>query len=273
MSSNNTVVFITGANTGLGYEAVKALLKSNQPYTILLGSRSVSKGEEAIKSLQSEVPDSKSKITPIQADVESDASINAAFDAISKQHGKLDVLINNAGAGFDTDIMEGKLSVREGWNKAYNINVTGTYILTSTFIPLLLKSSSPRLMFITSGTSSLIETEKFDNPALQRINASPDAGWPKKGGPNPIVSYRSSKTGMNMMVRDWSRVLKNDGVKVFNVSPGFLATGLNNVGVEALKKMGAKDPSEGGRFIKEVVEGKRDEDAGKSIRDGSIQPW
>lgn len=38
-------------------------------------------------------------------------------------------------------------------------------------------------------------------------------------------------------------------------------------------QMGAKDPAEGGNFIKDVVEGKRDEDAGKSIRDGSVQPW
>ena len=273
MSTTSTIVFITGANTGLGYEAVKALCKTINPYTILLGCRSVSKGEAAIKSLQSEVPDSKSTITPIQADVESDESIQAAFDTISKQHGRVDVLINNAGAGFDTEIQEGKLSVREGWNKAYNINVTGTYIMTSTFVPLLIKSSAPRLLFITSGTSSLIETDRFDNPASQRINASPAAGWPKTGGPNPIVSYRSSKTGMNMMVRDWVRVLKEDKVKVFCISPGFLATGLNNVGVEQLKKMGARDPSEGGNFIKDVVEGKRDDDAGKAIRAGMIQPW
>ena len=39
------------------------------------------------------------------------------------------------------------------------------------------------------------------------------------------------------MVRDWVRVLKEDGVKVFCVSPGFLATGLNNVGIEALRKV------------------------------------
>lgn len=237
MSIKSTIVFITGANTGLGYQAVKALCKSSNPYTILLGCRSVSKGEAAIKSVQSEVSDTKSTIEPVQADVESDDSIQAAFDTISKQYGRVDVLINNAGAGFDTEMQEGKLSLREGWNKAYNINVTGTYIMTSTFVPLLLKSSAPRLLFITSGTSSLIETEKFDNPALQRINASPAAGWPKQAAGMEIVSYRSSKTGMNMMVRDWVRVLKEDGVKVFCVSPGFLATGLNNVGVDKLKQV------------------------------------
>ena len=196
MSTNSTIVFITGGNTGLGYEAIKALCKSNNAYTILLGCRSVSKGEAAIKSLQSEVPNSKSTISPIQADVESDDSIQAASDTISKEYGKVDVLINNAGAGFDGEMQDGKMSLREGWNRAYNINVTGTHIMTSTFVPLLLKSSAPRLLFITSGTSSLIQTEKFDNPALARINASPPAGWPKATGPNPIASYRSSKTGM-----------------------------------------------------------------------------
>jgi len=37
--------------------------------------------------------------------------------------------------------------------------------------------------------------------------------------------------------------------------------------------MGAKDPSEGGNFIRDVVEGKHDQDVGKAIRFNMIQPW
>ena len=37
--------------------------------------------------------------------------------------------------------------------------------------------------------------------------------------------------------------------------------------------MGAIDPSEGGNFVKDVVQGKRDGDAGKAIRATMIQPW
>lgn len=71
--------------------------------------------------------------------------------------------------------------------------------MTTTFMPLLLKSSTPRLMFITSGTSSLAETERFDNKAFQAINASPEAGWPKPPIPNPVMMYRSAKAGLNMV--------------------------------------------------------------------------
>lgn len=74
-------------------------------------------------------------------------------------------------------------------------------------------------------------------------------------------------------MREWSRELKNDGVKVFGISPGFLATSLNGIGAEKLKALGALDPSEGGKFIRDVVEGKRDADAGKVIRADSVQPW
>ncbi|KAK3714931.1 hypothetical protein LTR37_007421 [Vermiconidia calcicola] len=272
--ANKLVVFITGANTGLGYEAVKALYKSStKAYDIVLGSRSVEKGNNAISSLKHEIPESSSNISTVQVDVESDDSIQKAYDTISSRFGKVDTLINNAGAGFDVEMQSGKLSVREGWMKAWNINVAGTQVLTTTFVPLLLKSSDPRLMFITSGTSALSETEKFDHPALARINASPDAGWPKPEQLNPITCYRSSKTGLNMLMREWSRILKNDNVKVWAISPGFLATGLNGVGAEQLKKMGAADPSEGGTFIKDVVEGKRDDDAGKVIRATMRQPY
>lgn len=75
------------------------------------------------------------------------------------------------------------------------------------------------------------------------------------------------------MMREWTRELKNDGVKVFAISPGFLATGLAGVGAEKLKSLGALDPSEGGKFIRDVVEGKRDADTGKIIRVNSLQPY
>lgn len=77
-----------------------------------------------------------------------------------------------------------------------------------------------------------------------------------------------------MLIRDreWFRFLKNDGVKVWCISPGFLATGLGG-SAEATKALGAGDPALGGNFIKDVVEGKRDADVGKIIQRDIIQPW
>lgn len=62
-------------------------------------------------------------------------------------------------------------------------------------------------------------------------------------------------------------------MKVWSVSPGFLATGLGG-NKEALKKMGAGDPATGGDLIRGVVEGERDADVGLVVHvGGKVQPW
>ncbi|KAJ4323128.1 hypothetical protein N0V94_002014 [Neodidymelliopsis sp. IMI 364377] len=261
-----TTVFITGANTGLGLYTVKALYRSTTVYNILLGSRDSSRASAAIEEVKREYPDSASNVEPIQIDLENDASIAQAYNTISKKHEKIDVLLNNAGAQFDQQVTQGNMTTREMWNKSWDVNVTGTYIVTETFIPLLLKSSQPRLLFITSGTSTLTE---HDNLAMP-VNRAPPKGWPKQMF--TVAAYRSTKTGMNMMVLEWDRILKEDSVKVFAISPGFLATGLGG-DAEVLKKMGGIDPNIGAELVRDVVEGRRDEDAGKVVRKNDIQPW
>lgn len=76
-----------------------------------------------------------------------------------------------------------------------------------------------------------------------------------------------------MVMVEWQRFLKEDGVKVFCISPGFLATNLGGMGAEKLRQMGAGHPSLGGAVIKEVVEGRRDDDAGKVVNAAGVQPW
>ncbi|KIX98126.1 uncharacterized protein Z520_06206 [Fonsecaea multimorphosa CBS 102226] len=269
----NTIVLITGANTGLGLETVKSLLQSSKTYTILLGGRSFEKATTAAKQVKEEFPKSQSTVTPVQIDIDDDQSIKKLSETLEKDYGRLDVLVNNAGSQFDLKLSTGELTMREMWNKSWEVNVTGTYILTYTLVPLLLKSSDPRLLFITSGTSTLAE---HTNQAMP-INRSPtDKGWPKASGgfgALGIPAYRASKTGLNMMMREWARVLKEDNVKVWCVSPGMLATGLGFGDPERLKQMGALDPSVGAGVVRDVVEGKRDKDVGCVVRKDGIQPW
>lgn len=223
-----------------------------------------------------EVPHSASTVGAVQVDVSSDTSLEAAVADITRTHGRLDALLNNAGAGFDGHIRDGKMSIREAFNASWDTNVSGTHVLTHLAMPLLLKSSDPRLLFVTSGTSSMSETEpeNWGNMKhLPMLNASPDKGWPKQKERNPITSYRSTKTGLNMLMREWTRMLKNDGVKVWAISPGFLATGLGGVPKETLLKMGALEPHVGGEFLRDVVQGKHDQHVGKVIRSHQIQPW
>jgi NAD(P)-dependent dehydrogenase (short-subunit alcohol dehydrogenase family) len=90
------------------------------------------------------------------------------------------------------------MNMRTLWNRTWDVNVTGTQIVTTTFIPLLLQSADPRLLFVTSGTSSLTSTENPKAP----INSVPEKGWPKKNAAvADVPAYRSAKTGMNMMMR------------------------------------------------------------------------
>jgi len=164
------------------------------------------------------------------------------------------------------------MSIREAWNASWDTNVSGTHVLTHTMAPLLLASASPRLLFITSGLSNLTWTsESLSSSSSLPANAQVPAGWPKPPTPSS-AAYRASKTGLNMVMLEWTRLLKADGVKVFCISPGLLATGLGG-NPEALKKLGAEDPKLGADFIRAVVEGERDADAGKVVRRGGVQPW
>lgn len=107
------------------------------------------------------------------------------------------------------------------------------------------------------------------------VNRYSPPGWPKgnfDGKSFEIPAYRSSKTGMNMMMREWHRMLHEDGVKVWCISPGFLATGLGG-GADSNRKMGAGDPSVAGSLIKSVLEGSRDDDVGKVVLKDGVQPW
>ena len=161
------------------------------------------------------------------------------------------------------------MTAREAWNKTYDVNVTGTHVLTTAMAPLLIKGRNPRLLFLTSGLASQIE---FADPSTPRRQV-PEAGWPKQS--QSFISYRTTKSALNMLMLDWQRLLEKDRVKVWSVSPGLLLTGLGN-NPEFMRKIGAAHPSIGGEFIRDIVAGKRDADVGKVVRDYSsdkIQPW
>lgn len=97
MASTRPVVLITGANTGLGFEIVKALCQSPKAYTVLLGGRDLAKAKAAAQEARSEFPNTPSTVTTLQVDIEDDDSILQAFERVSTEYGKLDVLVNNAG--------------------------------------------------------------------------------------------------------------------------------------------------------------------------------
>ena len=169
------------------------------------------------------------------------------------------------GATFDLEFIAGRVSLRDCFNKAYDVNVAGAQVVTYSFVPLLLKSADPRLVFV-SGLSNLTLASQSYFPTPPQ-----PAGWPKQID-FETIGYRCSKTALNMLMLDWNHKLKADGVKVWGVGPGMLETDLGGMR-EKLKAMELAPASRGGTFIRDVVEGTRDADVGKLVKRDGIIEW
>ena len=170
-------------------------------------------------------------------------------------------------------------SVRAPFTEVWDVNVAGTHLVTEASIPLLLAATQPRLVFITSGVSTLQELAAGTRPLY---TTDLPRGWPKQPGLVPYMPYAASKAGLNYVALEWARVLRGDGVRVFLVSPGMLATGLGaREGTDrahqarVLAGHGAIDPAVGVSFVADVVAGRRDEEAWPSrvMRAEADQPF
>ncbi|KAJ5664051.1 hypothetical protein N7507_004782 [Penicillium longicatenatum] len=212
-SSPTTIVLITGANQGIGYAVAEQLLKQNC-YYILLGSRNAENGAKAA----AELDPSGQLVEPINIDVTDDASIQLAADHIASKHGRIDVLINNAGINNELSLhwkqQENKEEskkrkpdlpvLRQIYRDAYEVNLFGAAITTEAFIPLLEKATSrpARIVFVSSHTGSI----------GLRVDQS-SSFYEKMSRPSfPI--YRSSKTAMNMLTLHYAAQFKEQGWKV-----------------------------------------------------------
>lgn len=82
------------------------------------------KANKAVAEVQKELPDTKTNtVEPLVVDLDSDESIEKAKDLVESKYGRVDALINNAGATSDIDYLNGKLSLRESFTRSYDTNV------------------------------------------------------------------------------------------------------------------------------------------------------
>ena len=197
------VVFITGANQGIGFAIAQGLSAEHPDYRILVGSRDAQRGFEAARSITS--------ATAIQIDVTDDASIETAKENVEAEYGRIDVLVNNAGISIEDRSAIKQLSTRQVFETTFNTNVFGATVVTEAFLPLLLKSNDPRLIFVSSGLGSL-ELTASNHPS---------------SGPNlQVPAYKSSKAALNMVMLTYAKRLQDTHVKVNAISPGFVTTNL-----------------------------------------------
>jgi short-subunit dehydrogenase len=129
------VAFVTGASTGIGFEAAKKLAAAG--FTVYAGARRVDRME----------PLKASGIHVLALDVTDEASMSAAVGAVLAAHGRIDVLVNNAGYGTYGSLEEVELA--EG-RRQFEVNVFGLARMTQLVIPAMRTGRSGRIINISS---------------------------------------------------------------------------------------------------------------------------
>ena len=126
---------VTGAATGIGRSAAVALAKNG--YNVVVN---FSRSEEAAKITARECTSAGARTLLYRCDVSDDASVRAMLAATEKEFGRLDVLINNAGTTVDVEAKNLEGMAVEDWNRVFNVNVLGLFLVSRAAASLLKKS-------------------------------------------------------------------------------------------------------------------------------------
>lgn len=246
-----------GANGGIGHEAVIAFAQSSPDYHVLLGSRSIEKGEAALAAIRAAHDSTlKADISVCQLDVTDVATIEATRDHIESSFGHLDILINNAGIGIYQPC-----ETLTKFRTTFETNVFGQIMVTETMLPLIKKAQEGRIIYVSSDRGSI--TNCLDKTSK----------YYKKGGD----AYMISKAALNMVAASQRVEYEDFGVKVCPFNPGWCVTNLTG---EAGRKMreqhGAMDPRVPAKALVDVAEGRREGAwtfSGMVDVNGGFQPW
>jgi NAD(P)-dependent dehydrogenase (short-subunit alcohol dehydrogenase family) len=120
------LAIITGANTGLGFETARGLLKLG--YQVVITSRDIGRGKAAIAKLQAEYPDAE--VSALSLDLANTASIQAFTKSFVSEFDKWDVLVLNAGA----KVLANYQQTDSGIEYHFGVNAVGHFSLTADLI-------------------------------------------------------------------------------------------------------------------------------------------
>jgi NAD(P)-dependent dehydrogenase (short-subunit alcohol dehydrogenase family) len=244
-SRTSTIVLVSGGNAGIGL-AVATRLAKEYGYHVIVGARNAKAGAAVAASLSTAHGFPASSV---QLDLTSEESVMAAVKNISEKHGRLDVLVNNAGILID-GFIPGQ-TTRQLFDQTFGTNVVGTACLTEACLPLLRQSELPRVVFVSSRMASLAEGTNTSMPFFH----------------HDFKAYDASKAAVNMLALNYARMLKDEGGLVNVACPGLVSTKLNNHSPEgAPPEVGAE------RIVELATLEKGGLTATFSDRDGSI-PW
>ncbi len=135
------IIVVTGGNSGLGFEAVKAFAEKGA--TVIMACRSVSKGENAKRLILELFP--KAIIVVSELDLADLKSITAFSNRFYEQYSSLNILLNNAG------IMMGPYCLtKDGFENQIGTNHLGHFALTGLLLPMLKKTPKSRVVNVSS---------------------------------------------------------------------------------------------------------------------------
>jgi NAD(P)-dependent dehydrogenase (short-subunit alcohol dehydrogenase family) len=231
--TDRPLALVTGANRGIGYEVCRQL--AGLGYEVILGSRDPAKGDAAAARLRGD----GTVVTPLGLDVADDASVTAAAETITREHGRCDVLVNNAAVDYDTDQRAISADL-ERVHRAFETNVFGAWRTAQALLPLIRRSRHGRIVNVSSESGSL---------------AGMSGGTP---------GYSVSKAALNALTRVLAAELRADGVLVNAVCPGWTATDMGG---------GGRPIPDGAASVVWAVTLPDDGPTGGFFRDGRPLPW
>ena len=221
-SQAGKTALITGANSGIGYQAALELARHGAH--VLLGCRNEAKGQAALERLRREAPGASAEV--VQLDMASLASIRAFAAAFPGRGIALDLLINNAGVMA----LPKRELTEDGFERQFGTNHLGHFALTGLLLPALLAAPAPRVVTVASLAHRTGKIE-FDN--LQRERGY--EGWD---------AYNASKLANILFAKELDRRARAAHSRLLSVAvhPGVSTTSIfeNGPGTTNLKAIMVK---------------------------------
>jgi NAD(P)-dependent dehydrogenase (short-subunit alcohol dehydrogenase family) len=198
------VALVTGSSRGIGLEIARQLGRLEM--TVVVAARDAARIEAAAERLRAEGLDA----VATRLDLTDAASVEAAARFVRERFGRLDVLVNNAGAAFDWTPEPTHPSAVDAatLRRTFETNVFGPLALTQALLPLLRESPRGRVVNVSSKIGSIDEIGRPDSPFASTI----------------APAYQASKTALNAFTALLAKELSGTRVKVNSACPGWVDT-------------------------------------------------